>query len=523
MTNPTGTAEYRDEQAIHWQNKYVEQLAQRLETTIRYIQTASRANVRAHIRSFTTSLEEARRYPSLKELRLNLITTLHPLPLRWGFGSLWEAHLRYALAHTPPGEVQDSFQNDLAEIHTFLGNFETSISEAQAVLARPQTSPIQVARAIKMLFTSYRAQGSPEKADRLIQQHAARFAAANPAAKLETEQAQGWLRFNQCRLELLREQGKVEEAFNLVEDMIWLDDRSGNRDAALTADLYTHRSTLLWVRAHYQRSADDLRYAIELYNSVEDIFNAESLKSNLGLVYWTMGEFDHAEKALQSSIQFYRKSGAEQLLTYDIGNMGLVYFARGQLQPAREWTEQHIQHAQKINFISEYNRGCRNLGTLLYYFGEYSRAVAELKTAHAYYKERGSRDAYGLDTVWMALCEYQTGSAAAAITMVEEVLAWSRANQAVVLEGCALRALAYCSPREARAALLQQALTLAQAQQRPMEEAACLLLLAGAMPTEQERRRTWQNAGAMLAAMDASTWLGSAHSIENPPFIAMLF
>jgi hypothetical protein len=65
-------------------------------------------------------------------------------------------------------------------------------------------------------------------------------------------------------LELLRERGEIDRAIQLVEDMLWLDHQLGETDRMLTAGLYTHRSTLLWVQGHYHQAAVDLNRAIEL-------------------------------------------------------------------------------------------------------------------------------------------------------------------------------------------------------------------------------------------------------------------
>ena len=78
-----------------------------------------------------------------------------------------------------------------------------------------------------------------------------------------------------------------------------------------------------------------------------DAFNAESLKSNLGLIYWTMGELTKAEKNLNEAILFYQKCGADQLMAYDIGNLGLVYFAQGNLEKAKQKTLEHIQSCRQ--------------------------------------------------------------------------------------------------------------------------------------------------------------------------------
>jgi tetratricopeptide (TPR) repeat protein len=316
----------------------------------------------------------------------------------------------------------------------------------------------------------------------------------------------------------MRERGQHEQALRLAEDMLWLDERQGSPDGSLTADLLTHRSTLLWAQGHYSEAAADLQRAVRLYHGQEDQFNAESLQSNLGLVYWTMGDLDAAEKSLQASISYYRKTGSDQLITFDIGNLGLVYFARGELDQALKLTREHIEHAQKLSFISEYNRGLRNLGTVLYYYGEYQEAIRVLTICHSYYEKRGSRPAYWLDVVWLGLCRGALGEHEKGLGMVREVLQRSRDLGSQVLEQVTLRSLAYFSPPEARREILQRSLELALATDRKLEQAAVYLMLAG---TSDGEPQDWLAGCDLLRQIGAEKWL-VGYSIENPPFIPLL-
>ena len=345
MTLPASA--YRQTEAARWQNEYHQHLHQRLHATLNYVRNTPRPQVRTHLRSLLATLDEARRYPDLNPVTMELIAALHPLPLRWGFGYLWQSHLSFALQQESVPPQQAIYHNALAEIHFFSGAFEQAIAEAQIALSLEAEQPDQAARAGRMLFNCYRSMGKPDQADQVLGELAEKFHLALDIHQIEKNNALGWLILKQSQLEQLREQGKTEDALSLVNDMLWLDNQLDSPDATLTADLTTRRSTLLWMRGAFHDAVSDLLHAIDLYNSEDDIFNAEGLQSNLGLVYWSMGELKQAETSLQSSIAFYRKSGADQLITHDIGNMGLVHFARGHLQKALDTTREHIAHAKK--------------------------------------------------------------------------------------------------------------------------------------------------------------------------------
>ncbi len=520
MTNLTQANDQETQQV--WRLEYFRQLDQRLDITISYLANSPRAQVRSHIRSFLTLLSESHRSPDLTQKAIALITKLHPLPLRWGLGHLWEAELQFALNHINPllSEQAAEYMCSLGDVYLFRGQFERAAAQAEMALSESAASLGQQARAVRILFTCYRSSGQPQKADVLIEQNRARFFGDRAAEEVPVHASLGWLTYQQCRLELLREQGEVDRALSLSEEMIWLDDRTGAADKVLTADLYTHRSTLLWVRSRYPEAVSDLKQAMQLFEQVEDTFNSESLKSNLGLVYWTMGELDLAEETLLSVMRFFRETGSDQLLTYVIANLGLVYFARGDLDAALKLTQEHIALSQRINFIHEYNRGRRNLGTILYYFGEYERSIEETTASHKYYETRGSRDAYGLDNLWLALCFNALGELDRALKMAVETLSWAKAHQSRVLEQVTLRCMAEFLPQEDRETPLQRSLALACEMDRKLEEAAVRLKLASVYK-DQRSQEAWDAGAAILERIGAGKWL-SGRSMVDPPFIPLL-
>lgn len=516
-----GTDHHNDSQP-NWVNEYIRQLEWQLNRTAEYVTSDAPADVRRHGRSYLTLLQESHHYAKLTPDALNLIAQLHPLPVRWGWGHLWEAELRFALEHTPEDNIPllAAYHCGLVDIYLPVGRFEDAVLQAKSVLAMDGVPAVLGARAVRSLFTCYRSTGQHSIADQLMREASHQFNGDLPAESVPAENAQGWLIYNQSQLELLREQGKIDEGLELVEQMIRLDHSLGRHDPLLTADLVTHRSTLLWNRARYHESVTDLRTAMELYSAGGDPFNAESLQSNLGLVYWTMGELDLAEKSLQQAINYYRQTGSDQLITYDLGNLGLTYFARGNLPDALRLTEEHIAHAQALNFITEANRGRRNLGTVLVYLDRTAEAVDELTAMNNYFKERGSRYGFLLDFLWLALCYKAQGDEEKGKAEALKVFDWCQKNDAPVLHQLALRCLAYFLPLKEQAPLLRQSLELARQLNRSLEAAAVLLMLGRAADDTDQGLEYWQSGSDLMTRMGAGAWL-EGHSLEDPPFYPM--
>lgn len=504
-----------------WQKEYQVLIRQRLDASCLYIQTHSVPQVSGHLRSFLTLLEEAHRYKALADRILKLITVLNPLPLRMGYGNRWEAELRYALKRTHDPARRMEYLNDLAENALARGEFSQAIRDSRIGLSTSHNLPAHKGNFCRILFNAYQAAGKTHQAKNLITRNIHRFKTTLPARKIPDFDALGWLRFNQCRLKLLREQGKVNEALELAGDMVFLDDHLGNPDPELSAALLVDRSTLLWVKTRFQESVNDLQSAIQLYESIGDHFNAEGLQSNLGLVYWSMGEFDRSETALKGVIAFFQKTGATHLVTYDIGNLGLVYFCQGKLKQAETQLQLHISHAQQIGLQSEEFRGLSNLADLHYYLGEYTRSLEEHAITDVYSRKHGARDGHMISNLWVAMCLYQLGQRTKAIRKIRRVVHWCQTNDVPMLESPACRCLAHFLPVNKRKPYLDRALQLTHQQNRRLEEAGALLQLAEIASSPEEQTRLWKQGAEILSMIGASAWL-QGHTPQDPPFIPMM-
>jgi tetratricopeptide (TPR) repeat protein len=516
------TPEQRADTEQRWIHEHVRQLNWKLERTIDLIGSSVPSDLRLHGRSYLALVNESQRYPQLTSTVLEMIARLHPLPVRWGWGNSWEAQLRFALEHSPAENIplQAEYRCGLADVYLPVGRFDDAVHQAKIVLAMPGVPVVQAARAARTLFTCFRSTGRHALADELMEDTRTRFLGYLPAVQVPAESAQAWLIFNQSRLEQLRELGKIDEGLALVDQMIQFDQHEGSLNPLLTPDLVTHRSTLLWNQARYAESVADLMGAIDAYQQGGDPFNAESLQSNLGLVYWTMGELDLAEQTLTRAIQYYRKTAADQLITYDLGNLGLTYFARGNLPEALQLTEEHIAHARRLNFISEANRGRRNLGTILVYLGRIEESIAELTVGNIYFQKRGSRYGYQLDFLWLARCYQAQGDTQRAISETYKVLAWCDEHKPMVLHQLTLRCLADFLPLEEQEPLLMHSLSMARKLNRQLEEAAVLLLFGRAAHDRQFGQQCWQTGVAIMQKQGAGAWL-EGRSLENPPLYPM--
>jgi tetratricopeptide (TPR) repeat protein len=306
----------------------------------------------------------------------------------------------------------------------------------------------------------------------------------------------------------------------VVNDMLRLDERQGCPEGILTAQLYDRRSVMLWACGRSQEAVADIQHAIDLFVAEDDLFNAESLNSNLGLVYWSMGELHLAEHYLLRAISYYKHIGAVQFMVPDIGNMGLVELMRGNLARAQEWFEEQISLGRQLEYWSEVYRGVSNLSDVYYYLGDYARVIADHETTQNYYRRRGSREGYGVGKLWVACARHQLGEQEEALDEMRRGLDWCLEYNSQVLELLCRRCLAWFSPPAEREPLLLRSLELARAQKKLFEEAAALLGLAQVAQQEVRRQEYWRAGAAILEQMGAAGWL-EGHTPDAPPFLPM--
>lgn len=507
----------------YWIDQHVQQLKWKLECTVEWIANAQPAEVQMHGRSYLALLNESQNYPQLTPAALNLIARLHPLPVRWGWGYEWESQLRFALDHTSTENItlRAEYMCGLADVYLPVGRFEDAVQQAKKVMAINHLPGHLAVRALRTLFTCYRLTGQAGVADELMDTTRERFLGSLPAAQVPPESAQAWLIYNTLQLELMREQGLLEQGLALVDQMIWLDQHIGSPDILLTADLITFRSTFLWEVGRFSQSVEDIHTAIALFARGGDVLNSESLYSNLGLVYWSIGELNLAEQALNRAIRFYRRIGAVQLETYDIGNLGLINFARGELERALSFYEEHVAHARRLNFVSEVARGERNIPKIHFYQGRVELALAALEASIPYFEKRGSRYSYYLNFLWMARCYKAMGRHELARSEVERVMAWCQIDKPIIMVQLTLRCLADLLPMDEQEPLLLESLQLARRMGRVLEEAAVMLQLGQAAHDPLLGQQYWQQGVDLLQKQGAGAWL-VGRSRDNPPFYPMM-
>lgn len=505
---------------VFWQKEYVRHLEQRLERSLAYLRETPAAELRLHARSFLELLGQTHHYPALTKRTLEFIAALHPLPMRWELTYAWEPELRFALDHTLQRNISQraEYRCALGDVLLVNGRFEEAVEQCREVMRAGKAPETLRARASRIAFLSLRYMGRSDEAARVLADSRLQFPVDSPASEVPPELAGAWLVYNQSCLEVLRDQGRLEAAQTLADEMLALDRRLGSPDRIQTADLLTKRSTLLWSRSQYQAAIDDLNDCIRFYREAGDALNAKSRQSNLGLVYWLMGSLEPAAANLEAAISLYRKIRLDQMFTYATGNLGLVRFSGGDLAEADRLLREQVASAEQLNYQAEYNRGLWNLAFVHFFQGNFSEIKSVYDSTLEYYTRRGNNEILYLHVGWLALYYGKVGERDKALELAREAVEAGRAHNSLLLEQISLRCLASLLPEEEREAPLLRSLQLATDCGRRLEEAATWLMLAGAGDDPQRRRLAWQTGLELLRECGAERWL-EGRTIDDPPFL----
>ncbi|TLN02199.1 tetratricopeptide repeat protein, partial [bacterium] len=349
----------------------------------------------------------------------------------------------------------------LGDLLVFSGRFGEAIEICRPLLATSGVPDALAARAGRVVFLCLSYTGQGAEAEVFVTQNRERFMVGRPAADVPPERLAAWLAFSPSWLDVLRNQGRIDESIRLADDMIALDRRLGSPDPIRTADLLTQRSTLLWQGTRYDEAIADLKASIYLYRKSGDELNAESRQNNLGLVYWSMGELKLAETNLKAARELYRRIGLDQMYIHTSGNLGLVHLFRGDMEQAALVLQEQMDMAKRKNFVSEYNRGRWNFAITRYYQGDACEAMQVYRSTLDYYETRGGRETYFSHWIWVAFCMDRQGEHEKAVALLRDVIDKAVEYQYPNLEQVALRGLARLLPRAEQETPLRRSLEMA--------------------------------------------------------------
>ncbi|MGO9117180.1 MAG: tetratricopeptide repeat protein, partial [Desulfomonilaceae bacterium] len=130
------------------------------------------------------------------------------------------------------------------------------------------------------------------------------------------------------------------------------------------------------------RSRHDLEKAVEKYQEALQIFEKSKSErwkaptlNNIGLVYYTWGQYPKALECHEKSLAITRKIGNVQGQGVILNNIAGVYDSWGQYPKALEYYEESLAITRKIRDVKQEGVTLNNIGMVYKSLGQYSKAL----------------------------------------------------------------------------------------------------------------------------------------------------
>ena len=168
----------------------------------------------------------------------------------------------------------------------------------------------------------------------------------------------------------------------------------------------------LYGRSLYQDAIAKLNDALTCYKRTQDRQGEGRAISDIGLIYYQLGEYDTAQKYLEQALDIRRQVGPLGGEAVTLNNLGMVYHDQGQVQKALQYYQQALTIFQQIKYQSGEADALNNIGTAYYSLGQYQEAIEYHQQAMEVYKELGDQSGIrktlsNIGAVYERLWQYQ--------------------------------------------------------------------------------------------------------------------
>ncbi len=524
MTGYTAVANWSLERK-NWTAYYERQLHHQLTHAVVFIRAAQQPDqLSTHFDSFLVLLRRARVRAELHTAYIELLTALHPWPLRWGRWDAWEMELEQALPVLlafKQAAKQAELMIYLAEIQFRTGRLETAVHTSRTAfnLAWENRAIVTWAAAGSRAVLALNRLGRNEEARRLLAQLEAQLATADIVTNnQERLEASGYLLLR--RMVFMRYDGRSAAAAQQAQILINQLSALPQTDRRLLATLYTDQATMLWANDEYETAVTALEQAIAIYTALGDTYEAITTRGNLGLVYWSMARLDEAEAAIRDSLHLAETFNARWRMMNEMGNLCAISFSRGKLSQALHYTERHLKLALEADDAAEINRALGNRALAFLYLRDYAAALPDLETSLVQLEALGLLQQLAETYCHLSCCLYGLGRMAEAETAVAQAIDLAAPIDSPTLASLILRCRALLASPDEAVALMEQALAEARRNRRRLDEARCLLRLSN-LKVGLQRDELWAEGAAIMFKIGAEAWL-DGRSPDNPPTIAMI-
>jgi tetratricopeptide (TPR) repeat protein len=508
-----------------WRAFRENQLARQIRQARRMVQTASPAEIEAHLSSLLMLLHEAQNKPALWSPALELIQALDPWPRRQGHTTAWENQLltwvEISTRQKHPTQTANLLVY-LADLYTSVGNWQATCQVAQQaiLLAERHRAVLTYGKASSLLANAQLKQGDLPASRQTLQQarhklrQMAKFRPARPwiiaNTYLDAHQANDLTTSRQL-IEA------IQLISNALKNILAL---TPPADLGLIGNLYEERGVFHWANNQLSEAIEDFQQAKACYTVVGHKMGISSMSANLSLVYIRMAHLDEAEQLTRDVLKLSQQHRSLSAQLRQLANLGYIYWLRGQFAEARQYFEQQLKLAEETRESRQIVLTRNNLACLDLYAGKPEQAIESLKKAVEDF-QTGNWIAGLIGALMdLSMCHFALGQVSQAQQKAQQAQQLAEEIQSSELKMLTLRVAAHVGLLANPLAGLEEAYQLAVQLGRPLDQAACLLQQVRHSPDPAHRLALWKTGTQMLDEIGAQAWL-EGHSIENPPMLAV--
>ncbi|MEW6735401.1 MAG: tetratricopeptide repeat protein [Acidobacteriota bacterium] len=201
---------------------------------------------------------------------------------------------------------------------------------------------------------------------------------------------------------------------------------------------------------------------------------------NLGLAYWSLGEYREAIKYYEQALIVSHEIGDKRAEGGILGNLGLAYWSLGEYHKAIEYYEQHLTIAREIGDRMGEGNALTNLGNAYADLGDTHKTINYYEQALVIDREIGDRRGEGIDLGNLGNRYSELGDPQKAIDYYQQSLAIKReigdlSGQGITLYNLA-RALNTLGKRSQAIACAEESLKIWEQIESPKVEKTRALL-----------------------------------------------
>jgi len=139
-------------------------------------------------------------------------------------------------------------------------------------------------------------------------------------------------------------------------------ENSFNIPSNMKGKFFLEVGNILYKFSYFVLSRNSWNYALKYFIKIRDITGESNCYGNLGLAYWSLGDFRKAIEYYERSLKIAKEIGNRAGESNCYGNLGNAYWSLGDFRKAIEYLEKFLDIAKEIGNRAGESKCYMNLG-----------------------------------------------------------------------------------------------------------------------------------------------------------------